>query len=155
MLKNIQKRFINFYYTHEGRYKGLYTNNDNYEDMTPSSSSTGIWLVDRIPHNSSLSMKYSTPGFSSEQRQQRWVHMVGTQQGHRNNQKAILNPSLSSLIMRGSRPLLIMSTTDRSVLHSIEVAYFHHSSRKSSEELWMQPRMCWSGTIPHFRGVIA
>jgi hypothetical protein len=46
--KNTQKRFINFYYTHEGRHKGLYTNNDNYEDVTPSSSSTGFWLVDRI-----------------------------------------------------------------------------------------------------------
>jgi GTP cyclohydrolase II len=36
------KRFINFYYTHEGRHEGLYTNNDNYEDATPSSSSTGF-----------------------------------------------------------------------------------------------------------------
>jgi hypothetical protein len=26
--------------------------------------------------------------------------MVGTQQGHRNNRKAILNPSLSSLILK-------------------------------------------------------
>jgi hypothetical protein len=40
--QNVQKRFINFYYTHEGRHEGLYTNNDNYEDATPSSSSTGI-----------------------------------------------------------------------------------------------------------------
>jgi hypothetical protein len=40
--QNVQKRFVNFYYTHEGRLKGLYTNNDNYEDATPSSSSTGI-----------------------------------------------------------------------------------------------------------------
>jgi hypothetical protein len=46
--KNVQKRFINFYYTHEGRHGGLYTNNDNYEDATPSSSSTGFLLVDRI-----------------------------------------------------------------------------------------------------------
>jgi hypothetical protein len=46
--QNVQKRFINFYYTHEGRHDGLYTNNDNYEDTTPSSSSTGFWLVDRI-----------------------------------------------------------------------------------------------------------
>jgi GTP cyclohydrolase II len=41
-VQNIQKRFINFYYTHEGRHEGLYTNNDNYEDATPSSSSTGF-----------------------------------------------------------------------------------------------------------------
>jgi hypothetical protein len=41
--------------------------------------------------------------------------MVGTQQGHRNNPKSILNPSLSSLIMWGSRPLLTVSTADRSV----------------------------------------
>jgi hypothetical protein len=40
--QNVQKRFINFYYTHEGRHEGLYTNNENYEDVTPSSSSTGI-----------------------------------------------------------------------------------------------------------------
>jgi GTP cyclohydrolase II len=46
--QNIQKRFINFYYTHEGRHEGLYTNNDNYEDVTPSSSSTGFRLIDRI-----------------------------------------------------------------------------------------------------------
>jgi hypothetical protein len=51
--QNIQKRFINFYYTHEGRHEGLYTNNDKYEDATPSSSSTDIWLVDRMPQNSS------------------------------------------------------------------------------------------------------
>jgi hypothetical protein len=38
--QNAQKRFINFYYTHEGRHEGLYTNNDNYEHATPSSSST-------------------------------------------------------------------------------------------------------------------
>jgi hypothetical protein len=81
--------------------------------------------------------------------------MVGTQQGHRNNRKSILNASLSSLIMWGSRPLLTVSTAGRSVLHSAEVAHFHHSSRKSPEELWTQPRMWWSGTISHFRGVIA
>jgi hypothetical protein len=46
--QNVQKGFINFYYTNEGRHKGLYTNIDNYEDATPSSSSTGFWLVDRI-----------------------------------------------------------------------------------------------------------
>jgi hypothetical protein len=46
--QNVQKRFINFYYTNEGRPEGLYTNNDSYEDATPSSSSTGFWLVDRI-----------------------------------------------------------------------------------------------------------
>jgi hypothetical protein len=40
--QNIQKRFINFYYSHEGRLEGLYTNNDNYEDATSYSSSTGI-----------------------------------------------------------------------------------------------------------------
>jgi hypothetical protein len=40
--QDVQKRFINFYYTHDGRHEGLYTNNDNYEDATPSSSSTGI-----------------------------------------------------------------------------------------------------------------
>jgi hypothetical protein len=40
--QNVQKRFINFYYTHDGRHEGLYTNNDNYEDATPSSSSTGF-----------------------------------------------------------------------------------------------------------------
>jgi hypothetical protein len=38
--QNVQKRFINFYYT--GRLEGLYTNNDIYEDTTPSSSSTCI-----------------------------------------------------------------------------------------------------------------
>jgi hypothetical protein len=32
--QNVQKRFINFYYTHDRRHKGLYTNNDNYEDAT-------------------------------------------------------------------------------------------------------------------------
>jgi hypothetical protein len=48
MLKSYRKRFINFYYTHEYRHEGLYTNNDIYEDATPSSSSTGFWLVDRI-----------------------------------------------------------------------------------------------------------
>jgi hypothetical protein len=69
LLKTYRKRFINFYYTHEGRHEGIYTNNDNYEDATPSSSSTGIWLVDRTL------MKYSTPGFSSEQRKQGWVHL--------------------------------------------------------------------------------
>jgi hypothetical protein len=46
--QNIQKRFINFCYTHEGRLEGLYTSNGNYEDATSSSSSTGFWLVDRI-----------------------------------------------------------------------------------------------------------
>jgi hypothetical protein len=46
--QNVQKRFINFYYTHDGRHEGLYTNIDSYEDATPSSSSTGFWLVDRI-----------------------------------------------------------------------------------------------------------
>jgi hypothetical protein len=40
--QNVQKKFINFYYTREGRHEGLYTNNDNYEDATPSSSSTGF-----------------------------------------------------------------------------------------------------------------
>jgi hypothetical protein len=40
--QNVQKRFINFYYTHESKLEGLYTNNDNYEDATPTSSSTGI-----------------------------------------------------------------------------------------------------------------
>jgi hypothetical protein len=40
--QNVQKRFINFYYTHEGRHEGLYTNNDNYEDASPSSSSIGF-----------------------------------------------------------------------------------------------------------------
>jgi hypothetical protein len=33
--QNLQKRFINFYYTHEVRHEGLYTNKDNYEDATP------------------------------------------------------------------------------------------------------------------------
>jgi hypothetical protein len=46
--QNVYKRFINFYYTHEGRLDGLYTNNDIYEDVTPSLSSTGILLVDNI-----------------------------------------------------------------------------------------------------------
>jgi hypothetical protein len=41
--------------------------------------------------------------------------------------------------MWGSRPLLTVSTADRSVLHSAEVVHFHHSSRKSSEELWTPP----------------
>jgi hypothetical protein len=40
--QNIQKRFINSYYTHEGRHEGLYMNNDDYEDATPSSYSTGV-----------------------------------------------------------------------------------------------------------------
>jgi hypothetical protein len=51
--QNVQKRFINFYYTHEGRHEGLYTNSDNYENVTPSSSSTDIWLVYRMPQTSS------------------------------------------------------------------------------------------------------
>jgi hypothetical protein len=51
--QNVKKRFINFYYTHDSRHEGLYTNNDNYDDATPSSSSTCIWLVDRMPQNSS------------------------------------------------------------------------------------------------------
>jgi hypothetical protein len=51
--QNVQKRLINFYYTHEGRHKGLYMNSDNFEDATPSSSSTGFYLVDRMPQNSS------------------------------------------------------------------------------------------------------
>jgi hypothetical protein len=51
--QNVQKKFINFYYTHDGRHEGLYTNIDSYDDATPSSSSTGFWLVDRIPQNSS------------------------------------------------------------------------------------------------------
>jgi hypothetical protein len=41
-VQNVQKRFINFYYTHDGRHESLYTNNDNYEDATPSPSSTSI-----------------------------------------------------------------------------------------------------------------
>jgi hypothetical protein len=56
--QNIQKKFINFYYTHEDRHEGLYTNNDNYEDATPSSSSTGGWshasellVVDEVLHS--------------------------------------------------------------------------------------------------------
>jgi hypothetical protein len=57
--------------------------------------------------------------------------------------------------MWGSRPLLTVSMDDRSVLHSTEVVHFHHSSCKSSEEPWTQPRICWPDTIPHFRGVIA
>jgi hypothetical protein len=59
MLKSYRKRFINSCYTHEGRLEGLYTYNDNYENETPSSSFTGIWLVDRIlrtPHS-----RWSTP----------------------------------------------------------------------------------------------
>jgi hypothetical protein len=40
--------------------------------------------------------------------------------------------------MWGSRPLLTVSTADRSILHSAKVVHFHHSSRKSSEELWTQ-----------------
>jgi hypothetical protein len=40
--QNVRKRFINFYYTHKGIHKGLYMNNDNYDDVTLSSSSTGI-----------------------------------------------------------------------------------------------------------------
>jgi hypothetical protein len=50
--QNVQKRFINSYYTHEGRHEGLNTNNDNYDDATLSSSSTSIWPVDHIPRNS-------------------------------------------------------------------------------------------------------
>jgi hypothetical protein len=57
--QNVQKKFINFYYTHEGRLEGLYTNNYIYEDATPSSSSTGIWLVDRILR--SPRSRWSTP----------------------------------------------------------------------------------------------
>jgi hypothetical protein len=141
--RNVQKRFINFYYTHEGRHEGLYTNNDNYEDATLSSSSIGFWLVDHMPQNSSQSLKYSTPRFASKQRKQGWVHLwlvLGKAIGITG--KAILNPSLSSLIMWGSRPFLTVSTADRSVLHSTEVAHFHHSSRKSFGELWTQPHMC-------------
>jgi hypothetical protein len=40
--QNVQKIFVNFYYTHKSRLEGLYMNNDNYEDATPSSSCTGI-----------------------------------------------------------------------------------------------------------------
>jgi hypothetical protein len=40
--QNVQKRFINFYYSDDGRHEGLYTNNDKYEGATPSSSSTGF-----------------------------------------------------------------------------------------------------------------
>jgi hypothetical protein len=153
--QSVQKRFINFYYTHEGRLEGLYTNNDNYEDTSSSSSSTGIWQVDRILRTPRS--RWSTPlqGSPLNSVSKDESLMVGTQQGHRNNQKAVLSPSLSSLIMWGYRPLLIVSTADRSVLHSVEVAHFHHSSRKSSEELWTLPRICWSGMVPHFRGVIA
>jgi hypothetical protein len=44
--QNVQKRFINFYYTHEGRHEGLYTNNNNYEDATPSSlPQASDWLI--------------------------------------------------------------------------------------------------------------
>jgi hypothetical protein len=50
--QNVQKRFINFSYTHEGRLEGLYMNIGNYDDVAPSSSSTGIRLVDRMPQNS-------------------------------------------------------------------------------------------------------
>jgi hypothetical protein len=38
MLKTYKKGLL----THEGRLEGLYINNDNYDDVTPSSSSTGI-----------------------------------------------------------------------------------------------------------------
>jgi hypothetical protein len=55
---NLQKRFINFYYTHEGRHEGLYTNNDNYEDATPSSqvsdwliASSELLVVDEVLHS--------------------------------------------------------------------------------------------------------
>jgi hypothetical protein len=40
--QNVQKRFVNFYYTHEGRLEGFYMNNNIYEDATPTSPSTGI-----------------------------------------------------------------------------------------------------------------
>jgi hypothetical protein len=44
--QNVQKRFINSYYTHEGRHEGLNTNNDNYDDVSPSSSSTSSdWWI--------------------------------------------------------------------------------------------------------------
>ena len=36
-----------------------------------------------------------------------------------------INSSSSSIIMRGSRPLVIVSTADISVLHSTEVAYLY------------------------------
>jgi hypothetical protein len=47
---NIQKiqylqhteKVYELYYTHKGRHEGLYTKNDNYDDVTPSSSSTSI-----------------------------------------------------------------------------------------------------------------
>ena len=51
-----------------------------------------------------------------------------------------LYPSLILLIMWGSKPSVTVSTADISVLHSAEVLHFHHNSRKSSEELWTQPR---------------
>jgi hypothetical protein len=35
--QNVQKRVINFYYTHDGRHEGLYTNNDKDEDGVASS----------------------------------------------------------------------------------------------------------------------
>jgi hypothetical protein len=47
--QNIQKRFINFYYTHEGRLEGLYTNNDNYEDWLTASSD--FLVVDEVLHS--------------------------------------------------------------------------------------------------------
>jgi hypothetical protein len=47
-----------------------------------------------------------------------------------------------------SRPLLTVSTVDRSVvLHFVEVVQFDHKLRKSSEELWIQP--CDAGQAPY------
>jgi hypothetical protein len=83
----------------------------------------------------SSGLRAPSSSFSEQRLARMSALMVGTQQGHRNNQKTILNPSLSLLIMWGSRPLLTVSTTDWSILHSAEVVHFHHSSRKSSEAL--------------------
>jgi hypothetical protein len=115
-------------------------NNDNYDDAThlhlPQASDWWITCL-RIPRSHLSTPLQGSPLNKIYTRMS--TLMVGTQQGHRNNRKSILSPYLSSLIMWGSRPLLAVSTADRSVLHSIEVLHFHHSLCKNSEELWTQP----------------
>jgi hypothetical protein len=153
--QNIHKRFINFFYTHEVDTmvftRTTITMMMRLHLYLPRASDSLIACL-RTPRSlwstplwgSSLN-SVSKDGYTYD-----WYSARPQKQP-----ESKLSPSLSSLIMWGSRPLLTLSTADQSVLHSAVVAHFHHSLRKTSEELWTQPCMCWLGTIPHFRGVIA
>jgi hypothetical protein len=147
--QNIQKRFINFYYTHEGRHCSKLWWCDSIFIFHRHQTE------DRMPQNSSKSLKYSTPGFSSEQRRQGWVHLWLVL----NKAIEITGKQIKS-IFKFINHVRVQGILDHEhgwypILHSTEIAHFHHSSRKSSEELWTQPCRCWSGTIPHFWGMIA